>query len=126
MAYQLKGGEEIRNGVLFGWTGAKCKTCNGHGVDNENHTCTNCAGTGDEHGRMPVQPPELDVADIRTMPPIYMAEAMARMLRMHIQAQVWDLSYSHAISILASAGFTAAEVIEYGTEAVNIAKGAAA
>lgn len=126
MTYQLKGGEEIRDGVLFGWTGAEHAECGGHGVDNENNRCDGCAGTGEEWGRMPVQPPELDAADIRTIAPGYRAEAMARTLRLHRQAQVWDHSYSHAVSILASAGFTAAEVIEYAMEAVNIAKGAAA
>lgn len=68
----------------------------------------------------------MDAADARTVNPTYMPDAMARTLRLHRQAQAWDTSYSHAISILASAGFTAAEVIEYASEAVNIAKGAAA
>lgn len=130
MTYQLKGGEEIRNGVLFGWTGAKCGTCDGYGEafgDRLGSVCKGCAGTGEHWGLMPVQPAELlTPADLRTMNPVHMADAMARTLHMHKQAQVWDTSYSHAISILASAGFTAAEVIEYATEAVNIAKGAAA
>jgi hypothetical protein len=69
---------------------------------------------------------ELDAAEIRTIHPKHMPDAMARMLRVHTVAGIWDNSYSHAISILASAGFTAAEVIEYASEAVNIAKGAAA
>lgn len=130
MTYQLKGGEEIRDGVLFGWTGAKCAKCDGCGETSgdrlEGHACKGCAGTGEHWGHMPVQPAELDAADARTVNPAHMPDAMARTLHVHTQAQVWDYSYSHAISILASAGFTAAEVIEYATEAVNIAKGAAA
>lgn len=126
MAYQLKGGEEIRDGVLFGWTGLDCGTCNGHGVDDENNRCNCCAGTGELWGRMLIQPAELDAVDARTVNPAHMPDAMARTLRVHTDAGVWDTSYSHAISILASAGFTAAEVIEYAPEAVNIAKGAAA
>lgn len=126
MTHQLKGGEEIRDGVLFGWTGAACGKCDGYGEDNEARACSSCAGTGDEWGRMPAQPPDLDAADIRTIAPVYRADAMARTLRMHTTAGAWDNSYSHAVAILASAGFTAAEVIEYAPEAVNIAKGAAA
>ena len=30
----------------FEWVG-KCEKCNGHGVDDENISCPNCAGTGD-------------------------------------------------------------------------------
>jgi hypothetical protein len=128
MTYQLKGGEEIRDGVLFGWTGALCKVCEGAGepINTDRHTCPACAGTGEEHGRMPVQSVELVAADARTINPTYMPDAMARTLRVHTAAGVWDTSYSHAIAILASAGFTAAEVIEYAHEAINIAKGAAA
>lgn len=32
-----------------GWTGRKCKVCEGHGVDNENHGCASCGGTGEEN-----------------------------------------------------------------------------
>ncbi len=64
MAYQLKGGEEIRDGKLFGWTGNLCGACGGYG---EQHNCENgpvrcdaCAGTGEEWGFMPAQPTDLD------------------------------------------------------------------
>lgn len=126
MTYQPENGEEIRNGVLFGWTGAKCGDCGGYGEDNEARACRSCGGTGEKWGRMPTQPPDLDAADIRTINPVFMSDAMARTLRMHTTAGAWDNSYSHAVAILASAGFTAAEVIEYAPEAVNVAKGAAA
>lgn len=118
MTYQLKGGEEVRDGALFGWTGAACGNCGGTGESNEDRRCNDCGGTGEQWGCMPVQPPDLN--------PVFMSDAMARTLRMHTTAGAWDNSYSHAVAILASAGFTAAEVIEYAPEAVNIAKGAAA
>lgn len=37
-----------RSPNCFEWWG-KCEVCNGHGVNDENHTCANCAGTGDGH-----------------------------------------------------------------------------
>ena len=61
MTYKLKGGEEVVDGVLFGWTGNKCTRCKGHGQDNDNSSCGACAGTGDEWGMMPVQPPNLPI-----------------------------------------------------------------
>ena len=64
MTYQLKGGEEVRNGTLYGWTGAKCPVCNGHGVDNDNHRCNACAGTGEQWGVMPDQPADLPQGDL--------------------------------------------------------------
>jgi hypothetical protein len=66
MVYQLKNGEEIRNGKLWGWTGASCHSCKGTGqkysetFDNE-ISCTACAGTGEEWGLMPVQPNDLPI-----------------------------------------------------------------
>lgn len=32
-----------------GWTGRPCHVCAGHGVDNENITCMECGGTGDQN-----------------------------------------------------------------------------
>lgn len=58
MKYRLRGGEEVRNGVLYGWTGAPCPTCRGTGEDEEARACHDCAGTGDHWGRMPTQPPD--------------------------------------------------------------------
>jgi hypothetical protein len=48
-------------GWTYGWTGRKCGRCGGHGVDDENHTCLDCAGTGDEWGLMPGVTPKKDV-----------------------------------------------------------------
>lgn len=59
MTYQLKGGEEVRDGKLYGWTGRDCDKCQGHGVDDNNHACVSCGGTGEEHGLMPHQPEDL-------------------------------------------------------------------
>lgn len=69
VTYRLKGGEEIRSGLLYGWTGAKCPRCDGNGeiaeTDNEDEgdpwtsNCAACAGTGDEWGLMPDQPTDL-------------------------------------------------------------------
>lgn len=64
MTYKLKGGEEIKDGKLYGWTGSQCVLCNGYGeVFNTVYgiikRCDNCAGTGEEWGLMPVQPNEL-------------------------------------------------------------------
>jgi DnaJ-class molecular chaperone len=64
VTYKLKAGESIVGGVLYGWTGAQCSDCRGHGevfdkkagVDT---VCKGCGGTGDEYGRMPVQPSDL-------------------------------------------------------------------
>lgn len=33
------------------WLGKPCPTCGGHGVDNENHRCPDCAGTGEAYGK---------------------------------------------------------------------------
>lgn len=54
--YQLKGGEEIRDGKLYGWTGRKCPRCGGAGAVAERVNCYGCAGTGEEWGLMPIQP----------------------------------------------------------------------
>lgn len=61
MRYQLKGGEEIQDGKLYGWTGRDCRACGGSGVDEESGQlgCRECAGTGDEWGLLPEQPKEL-------------------------------------------------------------------
>lgn len=61
MDYQLKGGEEWRDGLLYGWTGLKCKPCKGHGqryseMHDNDAACPDCGGTGEEWGLMPVQP----------------------------------------------------------------------
>lgn len=56
MRYQLKNGEEVRNGVLSGRTGEDCARCRGTGEDNEARACPDCAGTGERWGRMPRQP----------------------------------------------------------------------
>lgn len=63
VTYQLKGGEEIRDGNLYGWTGHNCPKCNGTGEDfSDNNApfthCRHCGGTGEQWGLMPVQPPE--------------------------------------------------------------------
>lgn len=64
MAYQLKGGEEIRDGKLYGWTGRKCEHCKGtgekSGQEDGPRSCQQCAGTGEEWGLMPVQPDNLE------------------------------------------------------------------
>lgn len=57
--YQLKGGEEVRDGKLYGWTGRQHKVCGGSGLNNNNFRCNSCGGTGDEWGLMPVQPADL-------------------------------------------------------------------
>lgn len=59
MAYELKGGEEIRNGKLYGWTGTVCDRCGGHGQDVEGRACTGCGGTGEYWGLMSIQPADL-------------------------------------------------------------------
>jgi RecJ-like exonuclease len=59
MTYQLKGGEEIRDGKLYGWTGRECETCAGTGEGKQYPTCTGCGGTGEEWGLMPTQPEHL-------------------------------------------------------------------
>lgn len=61
MTYQLKGGEEVRNGKLYGWTGHDCSTCKGTGENNDDipSACKNCGGTGEEWGLMPEQPTDL-------------------------------------------------------------------
>lgn len=61
--YELKAGEEVRGGRLFGWTGAACPKCNGtgeaSGLNPYTRACVSCAGTGEEWGAMPLQPPNL-------------------------------------------------------------------
>jgi hypothetical protein len=57
MTYQLKGGEEIRDGKLYGWTGAACPECKTH--DDAFGSCPGCAGTGEVWGLMPEQPKDL-------------------------------------------------------------------
>lgn len=59
MTYELKGGEEIRDGKLYGWTGRKHEPCKGTGETNEARRCDSCGGTGEEWGLMPVQPDNL-------------------------------------------------------------------
>jgi hypothetical protein len=58
MIYQLKGGEEWRDGKLYGWTGRVCLECDGTGeISGEGEgRCMKCGGTGEEWGLMPVQP----------------------------------------------------------------------
>jgi len=62
MAYQLKGGEEIRDGKLYGWTGRNCFVCRGTGIATDgDRSCSSCAGTGEQWGLMPTQPENLPV-----------------------------------------------------------------
>ena len=60
MPYQLKGGEEIRDGKLYGWTGEICSRCKGCGWNDPQSDsmwkCNTCGGTGEEWGLMPNQP----------------------------------------------------------------------
>lgn len=58
MRYVLNGGEEIRDGKLYGWTGKSCPRCHGTGdIDSEyQQSCPACSGTAEEWGLMPVQP----------------------------------------------------------------------
>lgn len=63
MPYELKGGEEVRDGKLYGWTGEVCPGCGGHGENPSQEfgrlACTGCGGTGEKWGLMPVQPENL-------------------------------------------------------------------
>jgi DnaJ-class molecular chaperone len=62
MTYELKGGEHVKDGKLYGWTGKVCKRCNGHGEyegANGRNACPGCGGTGEQHGLMPIQPADL-------------------------------------------------------------------
>lgn len=62
MTYQLKGGEEIRDGKLYGWTGRDCPRCQGSGQNSGEYDhvmCGGCGGTGEEWDLMPVQPTNL-------------------------------------------------------------------
>ena len=63
LQYELKGGEEIRDGKLYGWTGSDCQKCKGtgeiHNEECEMTSCANCDGTGEEWGLMPIQPDNL-------------------------------------------------------------------
>ena len=60
MSYQLKGGEEWRDGKLYGWTGRDCPKCHGSGEimigQFDCAPCPECGHTGEEWGLMPVQP----------------------------------------------------------------------
>lgn len=56
MQHKLENGQEWRDGKLYGWTGLNCQKCKGHGVDNDNLSCRDCGGTGEEWGLMPIQP----------------------------------------------------------------------
>jgi hypothetical protein len=67
MTYELKNGEEIRDGQLYGWAGHNCLNCGGTAEDfsDENApwtTCRYCGGTGEHWGLMPVQPTDLVAA----------------------------------------------------------------
>lgn len=64
MTYQLKNGEEIRDGKLFGWTGKNCIRCDGTAEDFSDDnapcaTCRHCGGTGEEWGLITIQPKDL-------------------------------------------------------------------
>lgn len=60
MTYQLKGGEYVSNGVLYGWTGELCPACRGTGEgDAGDCPCAECGGTGEQHDVMPNQPLDL-------------------------------------------------------------------
>lgn len=60
VSYQLKGGEYVKGGKLYGWTGKECTACRGTGEGGAGDCpCGECGGTGDEHGVMPVQPSDL-------------------------------------------------------------------
>lgn len=53
MSYKLKGGEELRDDKLYGWTGEKCTQCGGTGAGlsgNYPRVCPGCAGTGEVWG----------------------------------------------------------------------------
>lgn len=61
MSYKLKNGEEIRDGILYGWTGKSCPACQGSGEENESRSrCNQCAGTGEAWGKIPIQPINLE------------------------------------------------------------------
>ncbi len=61
MTYELKGGEGVKDGKLYGWLGKPCEYCGGSGESGADHprACTGCGGTGEAHGLMPVQPADL-------------------------------------------------------------------
>lgn len=64
MTYELKGGEEICDGILYGWTGLDCVDCNGTGDAAAQYalpvtSCLSCGGAGGAWGRMPIQPKDL-------------------------------------------------------------------
>ena len=63
MPYELKAGEKIHQGQLYGWTGQDCSKCNGTGENDEARACSSCGGTGDEWGLMPNQPKDLEATD---------------------------------------------------------------
>jgi hypothetical protein len=70
--YELKAGEEIRDGKLYGWTGRDHAACNGTGEDfsdaNAPYTkCDGCGGTGEEWGLMPEQPSDLQMTIASTL-----------------------------------------------------------
>lgn len=53
--YKLKGGEEWRDGKLYGWTGLDCPTCKGKGEHYDFIRCDDCGGTGEQWGLMPAK-----------------------------------------------------------------------
>ncbi len=62
--YELKGGEHVKDGKLYGWTGKACPDCNGCGEKYDasrdcDAACPGCSGTGDQYGLMPHQPENL-------------------------------------------------------------------
>jgi len=62
--YQLRPGEEVRDGVLYGWTGNDCSDCKGTGqryceTRDREAACVNCGGTGEYWGVMTKQPTNL-------------------------------------------------------------------
>ena len=57
--YELKHGEYVKGGKLYGWTGEKCGNCGGYGEIEDARACSSCAGTGEQHALMPVQPASL-------------------------------------------------------------------
>jgi hypothetical protein len=65
--HQLKNGEEVRDGKLYGWTGRNCLKCSGCGEDfdekdDQPRSCRECGGTGEEWGLMPEQPADIAVS----------------------------------------------------------------
>lgn len=57
--YQLRGGEYVKGGKLYGWTGQRCPRCQGTGEAIDAHACNGCGGTGEQYDLMPTQPADL-------------------------------------------------------------------